>query len=196
MARNSGIPPESFEEILAWLDPDREVAGAIYVQLCHDLAQIFTWNRCSDPEGLTDEVIDRVSRKVHEVRKTYVGDPRHYFHGVARNLIKEIRNRAKEQVPLEDIEVASANPAMDTGEEMAEMREECLDSCLASLSPEKRELILNYYAKDKHDKIKHRAELARRLGISVQTLRVRVYRIRLELQQCIERCLARMDQDK
>lgn len=190
------IPPESFEEILAWLDPDREVAGAIYVQLCHDLAQIFTWNRCSDPEGLTDEVIDRVSRKVHEVRRNYMGDPRRYFYGVARNLIKEIRSKAKDQVPLEDIEVAGANPAMDTDEEMAEMREECLDSCLASLSPEKRELILNYYAKDGQAKIKHRMKLAHQLGISLQTLRVRVHRIRLELQQCIERCLARMDQGK
>ena len=91
MARDPVIPPESFEEILAWLDPDREVADAIYVQLRHDLVQIFTWNRCSDPEGLTDEVFDRVSRKVHKVRKTYRGDPRRYFYGVARNLIKEIR---------------------------------------------------------------------------------------------------------
>ncbi|HEY0728820.1 MAG TPA: sigma-70 family RNA polymerase sigma factor [Pyrinomonadaceae bacterium] len=196
MARNSAIPPESFEEILAWLDPDREVAGAIYVQLCHDLAQIFTWNRCSDPEGLTDEVFDRVSRKVHEVRKTYVGDPRLYFYGVARNLIKEIRNRAKEQVPLEDTEVVGANPTIETGEEIAEMRENCLNSCLELLGQEKRELILNYYARDKQAKIEHRTKLAQQLGISVQTLRVRVHRIRLALEQCIERCLARMDQGK
>lgn len=196
MARNSAIPPESFEEILAWLDPDREVAGAIYVQLRHDLAQIFNWNRCSDPEGLTDQVFDRVSRKVHKLRKTFVGDPRLYFYGVARNLIKEIRNRAKEQVPLEDTEVAGANPAIDTGEEIAEMREDCLNSCLQMLSQEKRELILNYYAKDKHAKIEHRTELAQQLGISVETLRVRAHRIRLALEQCIERCLDRLDQGK
>ena len=67
MARNSAIPPESFEEILAWLNPDREVAATMYVQLHHDLAKIFTYRGFIDPEALTDEVFDRVARKVHEV---------------------------------------------------------------------------------------------------------------------------------
>src|SRR4051794_31946045 len=62
MARNSAIPPESFEEILAWLYSDREVAATMYVQLRHDLANIFRWRGCSDPEGLTDEVFDRVAK--------------------------------------------------------------------------------------------------------------------------------------
>jgi hypothetical protein len=43
MARNSVIPPESLEEILDWLDPDPELAAAMYVQLRHDLARMFTW---------------------------------------------------------------------------------------------------------------------------------------------------------
>ena len=64
MARDSAIPAESFDEILGWLNPDRDVAGSIYVQLRNDLAKIFTWNRCPDPEGLTDEVFDRVAKKV------------------------------------------------------------------------------------------------------------------------------------
>ena len=29
MARNSVIPPESFEEILGWLNPDRELAARV-----------------------------------------------------------------------------------------------------------------------------------------------------------------------
>ena len=89
MARDSAIPPESFEEILAWLNPDRDVAATMYVQLRHDLAKIFMWGRCTDPEGLTDEVFDRVARKVHEVRPTYVGDPRLFFRAVANNRVKE-----------------------------------------------------------------------------------------------------------
>lgn len=196
MARDSAIPPESFEEILAWLDPDREVAAEIYVQLRHDLAQIFNWNRCNDPEELTDVVIDRVARKVHKLRETFVGDPRLYFYGVARNLIKEIRNKAKWQVPIEDIEIPVTNPATESDEETAEMLEECLTSCLQKLSPEKRELILNYYAKEKQAKIEHRAELAQQLGIKVDTLRVRVHRIRIELEKCIKRCLNRLDHGK
>lgn len=192
MVRNSAIPPESFDDILAWLNPDREVAGNIYVQLRHDLAKIFTWNRCSDPEGLTDEVLDRVAKKVGDLKQTFDGDPRLFFYGVARNLIKENPKKVKAQISLEDTDLP-ANPATVL-DETENMREECLHRCLQELSSEKRELILAYYAKEKQAKIDHRTEMARRLGTSVETLRVRAYRIRVVLEECIERCLDRMAQ--
>jgi RNA polymerase sigma factor (sigma-70 family) len=195
MARDSAIPPESFDEILAWLNPDRDVAGTIYVQLRQDLTKIFTWNRCPDPDGLTDEVFDRVAKKVHDVKKTYVGDPKLYFYGVARNLIKEIPKKIKTQISLQGSEPAS-DPRRESEQEAATMREDCLRSCLQKLSKDKRELILGYYARDKQAKIDHRTEMAQRLGISVETLRVKAFRIRGTLEQCLERCIDRMAQNK
>ncbi len=195
MARDSAIPPESFDEILAWLNPDRDVAGTIYVQLRQDLTKIFTWNRCPDPDGLTDEVFDRVAKKIHDVRPTYVGDPKLYFYGVARNLIKEIPKKIKAQTSLQGTEPAS-DPRRETEQETANTREDCLRSCLQKLSKEKRELILAYYARDKQAKIDHREEMAKQMGISVETLRVKAYRIRVTLEQCIGRCLDRMAQNK
>ena len=188
MARDSAIPPQSFDEILAWLDPNREVAGHLYVQLRHDLARIFTWNHCSDPESLTDEVFDRVAKKVHHLRSTFVGDPRLFFYGVARNLIKEQAKQVKTQVSLDDADLPAVQPN-EIEEETASMREECLQSCLKRLSSEKRELILNYYAREKQSRRDHRIDMAGQLNTSVETLRVRVYRIRATLEQCIERCL-------
>ena len=188
MPRDSPVPPESFEEILAWLNPDREVAAAMYVQLRHDLAKIFTFRGCADPEGLTDEVFDRVAKKVEEVRPTYVGDPRLYFRAVANNLVKEDLKRARIQVSLQEPELPE--PTVSGSEEDdAEDIEECLRSCLQKLSAENRKLIVDYYAKEKQAKIDHRSELAQQLGISVETLRVKVYRLRVSLQGCIERCL-------
>src|SRR5262245_27344530 len=195
MARDSAIPPESFDEILAWLNPDRDVAGTIYVQLRDDLTKIFTWNHSPDPEGSTDEVFDRVAKKVHDVRQTYVGDPKLYFYGVARNLVKEIPKRIKAQTVLQGTEPAT-DPRREAEQDTETMREDCLRSCLQRLSQDKRELILAYYAKDKQAKIDHRTEMAQRLGISVETLRVKAYRIRGTLEQCIERCLDRMAQNK
>ena len=195
MARDAAIPPESFDEILAWLNPNRDLAGSIYVELRHDLAKIFAWNRCPDPEGLTDEVFDRVARKVHDLRHTFVGDPKLYFYGVARNLIKEIPKKIKTHVSLQGTEPA-VNPLIDIQEETAALREECLRNCLQKLSEEKRELIMAYYAKDKQAKIDHRTEMARRMGVSVETLRVKAFRIRGTLEECIERCLNRMAQHK
>ena len=190
MARDSAIPPESFEEILAWLDPDRDVAGAMYVQLRHDLAKMFMWGRCADPEGLTDEAFDRVAKKIHEVRPGYQGDPRLYFRAVANNLIKENHKKIKTQLSLEDIDLPEPRIPENEDETAADI-EECLQLCLQTLAAHKRELILGYYAKEKQAKIDHRNELAQKVGITVETLRVRVFRIRESLAECIRRCLKR-----
>lgn len=197
MARNSAVPLESFDEVLAWLDLDREVAATIYVQLRKDLTKIFTWNRCADPEGLTDEAFDRVSRKILHLRQTFEGDPRLYFHGVARNLIKENAKKVKAYASLEGADTpAQTNPITQESEETAEIRSEWLQACLQKLSNEKQELILAYYAREKQAKIAYRHELAQRRGISLTTLRVRVYRIRSTLEECIQRCMKNMAQRK
>ena len=199
MTRDSAIPTESFEEILAWLNPDREVAAAMYVQLRHDLAKIFLWRGCSDPEGLTDEVFDRVAKKVHKVRPTYEGDARLYFRAVAKNLVKEDLKKRTAHLSLEDIDALKhpvTQPESETEDETAADLDDCLELCLRELSSEKRELIRAYYAKEKQAKIDNRSELAERFGISVETLRVNVYRIRKSLEQCIERCLERKAQQK
>ena len=195
MSRDSPVPPESFEEILAWLNPNREVAAAMYVQLRHDLAKIFTFRGCADPEGLTDEVFDRVAKKIEEVRPTYVGDPRFYFRAVANNLVKEDLKKAKTQVSLEGTELRELT-TIESDEDNAEDMEECLRSCLQKLSAENRKLIVEYFAKEKQAKIDHRRELAQQFGISVENLRVKVYRIRVSLQGCIERCLKSKAQQK
>jgi RNA polymerase sigma factor (sigma-70 family) len=188
MPRNSDIPPESFDEILGWLNPDRELSASIYVELRHALVKIFAWNHCSDPEGLTDETFDRIAKQVHNLRSTYEGDPKLFFYGVARNLIKEHQKKVKLYVSIEDIDLPG-NPPEDEEEESADLRAECLKACLGALSSEKRELILAYYSKEKQAKIDHRAEMARQLGVSMETLRVRAYRIRATLEACMERCL-------
>ena len=184
---------EGFEEILIWLNPDREVAAHMYVQLRQDLSKLFTWRGFTNPEELTDDVFDRVARKVHDVRPTYQGDPRLYFRAVANNVIKENLKKIKTHIPLDNIDP----PKQPTGSAPeTELLEDCLQSCLQELSSEKRELILAYYAKEKQAKIDHRGELAKSLGIPVQTLRVKVHRIRLSLEQCIERCLKSKAQEK
>ncbi|HET6979306.1 MAG TPA: sigma-70 family RNA polymerase sigma factor [Pyrinomonadaceae bacterium] len=191
MAQDPEIPPDSFDEILAWLDPDREVAANLYVRLRADLTNIFKWKGCADPDGLTDEVFDRVGKKVHELRPTYEGDPRLYFRAVANNLIKEDFKKVRIQVSLEDLlDLPQPATSEDVDEEAVDM-DECLRSCLQKLSAKNRDLIVGYYAKEKQAKIDRRSELARQLGVTVPTLRVRAFRIREGLQKCIEDCLKR-----
>lgn len=187
MARDSAIAPESFEEILTWLNPDREMAGEMYVQLRQDLARIFVWRKCSDPEGLTDEVFDRVARKVHVVKQSYEGDPRLYFRAVANNLVKETIKKLGTHVPLEGVDVPD-QPGTSTNDEAIT---DCFQRCLRKLNTETRHMILAYYAKEKQAKIDHRQQLARSLDVSIETLRVKVHRIRESLEGCTERCFER-----
>lgn len=187
MARKSEIPRESFDELLAWLDPDRDVAAQMYLQLRQDLGKIFMWNRCADPEGLTDEVFDRVARKVHEVKVDYVGNPRLYFRAVANNLIKETHKKVKTHASLSEVDLPQPE-TVSTAEDTADIVE-CLESCLRQLTDERRKLILEYYAKEKQAKIDQRHELAKRLKISLENLRVKVFRIRGSLEECIQKCL-------
>lgn len=188
------IPPEGFDEILTWLHPDREVAAEMYLELRHDLSKVFAWRGFSDPEELTDEVFDRVARKVHDVRPTYEGDARPYFRAVANNVIKEKRKTLKNSVSLEGIEPPNQQVPESTDEK--EELEDCLQSCLGELSVDKRELILAYYAKEKQEKIDHRSALAKSYGMPVETLRVKAFRIRGSLEKCIDRCLKRKAREK
>lgn len=188
MPRESDIPPEGFDELLAWLNPDREIAGSTYVELRHALVKIFGWNHCADPEGMTDETFDRVAKQVDHLRATFEGDPKRFFYGVARNLIKEYQKKVKSHVSIDGVDLPS-DPPPEIEDETFEMREECLQVCLRNIGKEKRDLVLAYYAKEKQAKIDHRTEMARQLGISVETLRVRMCRTRTALEKCIARCL-------
>lgn len=188
MPQESDKPPDNFDELLAWLHPDRELAAKIYEEIRRDLIKIFGWNHWADPEGMADETFDRVAKKAGRLIETFEGNPKHYFYVVARNLMKEYQKKVKSFVPLEDVELPDDRPE-DLEQETAEMREECLQACLDKLSDEKRDLILAYYAKEKQAKIDHRTRLANQLGISTKTLRVRMHRSRAALEECVERCL-------
>ena len=170
MPRNSDFPPDRFDDLLTWLNSDRELAVSIYLDLRHSLLRIFSWNRCADPEGMTDEAFDRVARQVPRLRETIEGNPKLFFYGVANNLVREYRKKVKSHVSLEGIDLVEA-PPQELEEESSEKRRECLSKCLRRLPKDKRELILAYYAKEKHAKIIHRAEMARQLGCSIETTR-------------------------
>jgi DNA-directed RNA polymerase specialized sigma24 family protein len=188
MPRNSGIPPDGFNELLAWLNPDRDLAARMYEEIRRDLIKVFGWNKCIDPEGMADETFDRVAKKAHQLKDSFEGNRKLFFYGVANNLIKEYRKTVRSYASLDEVEIAEAPPTR-VDEETVEAREECLRTCLLKLTVEKRDLLIAYYAKEKRAKIDQRAKMARRLAVSIETLRVRMCRIRSELGQCVGHCL-------
>ena len=79
-------------------------------------------------------------------------------------------------------------PPVEQPEEI-EQEYDCLEQCMQHLTPGNRELVLQYYQEEKQAKINHRKLLAERLGIALNALRIRAYRIRLTLQQCVQKCV-------
>ena len=132
--------------------------------------------------------MNRVAKKVAEGEE--ILNPGGYAMGVARLLLLEIlKGRQREQSALTEIGQASeAHEAEDDGEG----RLTCLRNCLQTLSSDNRELILQYYQGEKSEKIKNRKKLMERLGIPVNTLRMRALRLRERLQGCVEECVSRV----
>lgn len=188
MKTNLAITQERFDELLAWLDSDRENAGHKYEEIRRSLVKIFAWRKCTDAEGMADATINIVAQKVCQLRRTYEGNPHFYFYGVAKNLIREYENRRTVLVALEDADMTN-NPIIDDTDDEVEQVDACLRRCLETLAPKDRELALAYYQEDGQVKIDLRKELARDLGIDTSALRVKMHRIRSSLARCIADCL-------
>lgn len=178
---------ENINQLLNWLAPDRAQAGEKYEEIRHSLIKIFTWNQCHDAGALADETIDRVALKMPRLAETFVGDPVLYFYGVAKNLLKEYLRHSTLETPAE--EDLTAPPATPDDSFNSEQVYDCLERCLAQLKAEDQRLVLNYYQRERQDKIDFRKKLAEELGITLNALRVKLFRIRTTLQKCIEGCL-------
>lgn len=173
------LTQEAFDNLLVWLDPDRERAGQKYEEIRCRLIRIFARRGCPVAEELTDETINRVTRKALEMAQAYVGDPALYFYGVAQNVFHEYVKKSPDPITLTE---------PDPPEEK-ERRSSCLDLCIERLDSQSREIIIQYYSDEKKAKIDRRKALANRLGITLNTLRTRAHRIKMVLQQCVGECL-------
>jgi DNA-directed RNA polymerase specialized sigma24 family protein len=173
---------QSFDALLYWLDRDRNAAGEKYETIRSGLVRIFVSKGFSDAEHLADESIDRVIKRLPDIIDTYEGQPARYFHGVARNVIFEAsrpREIATELSPVWVDPKPTNDPTL-----------ECLERCLQFLPLNKRDLILDYYLYEGHDKIEQHKSMARELAITEGALRGRAHHIRAKLEDCVRKCVA------
>lgn len=178
MKKEWALTEESFEALLAWLDPDREVAGRKYEEIRTRLIKIFSCRGCYDAEDLADETINRVAGKLKEIKASFVGEPARYFYGVANKIHLESQRRKQAPPP--------SPPPPDPD---IEQQYDCLERCMLQLTPDNRDLVLQYYQEEKRAKIDHRQRLAEHLGIAVNALRIRAHRIRQSLEKCVRNCV-------
>ncbi|HVE58946.1 MAG TPA: hypothetical protein VNB22_19135 [Pyrinomonadaceae bacterium] len=183
MATKVEINQDNFAKLLDWLHPDADTAGKIYESVRNRLIKIFYARGSCIAEELADETIDRVVGKIKWLSEHYEGEPFLFFYGVAKKVFLEYSKKPKlQELPATLIKENAAS-------ENSEIYYECLDRCLAKMLPAQQELILEYYQGEKQAKIKQRKLMEARLGISNQTLRVRILRLRETIQKCVRNCV-------
>lgn len=169
-------------QLLSWLDPDPERAGAKYELIRRGLVRIFTGRGCFEADELADETINRVARKAGALIKEYSGDPAHYFFGVAKKVhLEYLRKRPQLTVlNVHTLELPAPEPS-------DELKFQCLERCMNQLPATEREIAWNYY--EPGAGVTGRAALAKRLGLKLSTLRVKVFRIVAALEECMNKCI-------
>ena len=185
-----GIIQTGFDKLLFLLDEDRETAGARYESLRVRLVKYFEWRNCERAEELADTVFDRVIKKLSEGEE--IKNINAYSATVAQFVFKEFSRSAEhfaENIDDEPhLQIASKSDEINEDDEKNEQRLKCLDKCLAEFSDENRRLIIAYYDTDEKTMIAARKRLCDSMNISLNTLRIRVCRLKSKLENCTFDC--------
>jgi RNA polymerase sigma factor (sigma-70 family) len=199
LKKGVGITQEGFDRLLAELHPDIERAGEQYEKIRRKLVKLFEWRGCAHAEECADETFNRVARKIAEGTSIRADDPYSYFHGVALNVLREYWRSAKRAAntieEVAQVEVLLVDPEdlllRETEQREKDRLLEYLDHCLQKLSPESLQLITNYHQGEGASDKTRRKELAQSLGIPLNALRIRAYRIRSAIEECVKKRLER-----
>jgi DNA-directed RNA polymerase specialized sigma24 family protein len=104
---------------------------------------------------------------------------------VARLVYKEwARKEASQRRRIESGEW----PPPQSDPEESDLRLDALRLCLGKMDEEQQHLVLEYHRGENN--IEHRKKMAARIGIPINALRIRVFRLRRRLEECLAKRLA------
>lgn len=180
------VDPQEFDCLLAALDPDRERAGQRYVLLRRKLVTFFDYRGILFADDCADQVLIVAGRRIAEGEQ--VRNVTNYCVGIARMVLcAQLREQARERSTLGQLALV-ASPAVP---DASDWRMQLFDECLEALPAESRDLILDYYRDEGGARIEARKALAERLGIPLNALRIRAWRIRAQVEDAFRAAEAR-----
>ncbi len=176
------LEPEAFRLFLEQLAPEPEAAGREYELLRRKLSRYFMAHGELSTEEAADEAIDRVVGRIGA--GVAVGDITKFSLGIARFVaLERFRKEAREQQAWFSF-ADTLTQNFDEGREQVFRR---MTDCLAKLEVEDRDLLLQYYENATSGMRKQqRADLADNLNATINTLRLRVFRLRQHLLDCLK----------
>lgn len=185
VTRRWELTREALDGLLARLDTDPAAAGEKYERLRRSLLKFFSWHQIPEADSSVDETLDRIARRLDAGH--HIDDVPVFAYGVARMVrLERQRRSATFQMISDDLLFTHAAPPQYCGNDLEareiELRDACLQRCLAELSPHDRDLIVTYYVGAGRARIEGRAQLAATLGLSDNALRHRAQRLRERLR--------------
>jgi hypothetical protein len=185
MKKDWSLTQEAFDLLLVWLSPDKDKAGIIYEEVRKGLIKLFLIRGCNSPETLADETINRVTSKLPSIISEYKGNPIHYFYSVANIVhLESTSAQKKKEEQLDSVSHRKYLVASSESEDV-EIKLKYLISCLQELSVEDRDLITQYFAVDRSAKFEHRRLLGENRGLNLNSLRIRIVRLKKKLLKCV-----------
>lgn len=148
-----------------------------FVEAGRALRRFFQSRGLPEPEDAAQEALASLLRKFEEKA---IDNPDAYLKGIARNMVREYY-KLRQAAPI---------PAVPSPTGHNERMLSCLERCEKRLlSAAERRLLRDWYSGEGGEKIEGRKRLAVQQGITVDTLKTRVYRLRQKLAPCVRKCL-------
>jgi len=188
---DSGTSLTAFTRLLRWLDEGSDSHGERYLEMRRRLVAYFDRRNRPAPDLLADETFDRVARTLEETGHIKVTPPARYCYVVARFVLLEDIRANRRSVPLDEARVMTLQPVPVESDDAGQQSLDCLARCLERLKPQDRELIVEYYRDAKRARIDRRRALAGSLGITMNALGIRAWRLRASLEACVGACRKR-----
>jgi len=177
----------SFDSLLRALAPDREEAAAQYESLRQRLVYFFELRWPSSAEDLADEAFNRLAKRLSEGEVIHQIPP--YLMGIARLLAREKGKEGQpNQIPALEM-IASHEPRKP------DAIQRHFQACFDELAFRDRKLVEVYYGGEGAERKRNREALAAELGVSLNALRNRVFRLRATLERCVRSRSAREARD-
>lgn len=176
---------DNFSQFLQAFSSNEAEAVSAYTNLYNALVRFFHLKGESLPEEAADITVDRVCLKISQNER--IEDVTKYCFGVARLVFLE-RLR---QFEKEKIAATTFYSQKNTNQPVSETDPlEIFRDCINSLNNQEKSLLKEYFADKQFSELKlHRENLSKSLGISLNKLRLNIFRLRERLENCVNKKL-------
>ncbi len=177
------VSNEKINELLKALSPEGEEAATAYTKLQNSLVRFFQIKGDFDSLEAADLALDRVALKISQ--ETKIDDLTKYAFGVARLIFFErLRQVEKERKAADGFYAnkIAEYKVKDEDSDIFRLHRECFES----LEIAEKKLLADYFLDLPYPKQnENRIQLSAKHSISMVNLRLKVFRLRKRLEECL-----------